>query len=113
MSNRTLTIIKPDAFAGNKAGLILAHPGLKLEAEGYTDNVGSDEVNQKLSEQRALAARDFLVAQGVSPNAIVSRGFGKASPIDSNDTSAGRQNNRRVELVVSGTGITGDLASAN
>jgi outer membrane protein OmpA-like peptidoglycan-associated protein len=88
------------------AGLILAHPGLKLESEGYTDSTGSDEINQKLSEQRAQAARDYLVAQGVSPDAIVSRGLGKASPIASNDTAKGRLDNRRVELVVSGTGIT-------
>ena len=89
------------------AGLILAHPGLKLESEGYTDSQGSDELNLKLSEQRAQAARDFLVAQGVAPEAIVYRGFGKASPIASNDNAQGRQHNRRVELVVSGTGITG------
>jgi outer membrane protein OmpA-like peptidoglycan-associated protein len=88
------------------AGLILAHPGLKLESEGYTDSTGSDELNQKLSEQRAQAARDYLVAQGVSPDAIISRGLGKASPIASNDTAKGRLDNRRVELVVSGTGIT-------
>jgi outer membrane protein OmpA-like peptidoglycan-associated protein len=88
------------------AGLILAHPGLKLESEGYTDSTGSDALNQKLSEQRAQAARDYLVAQGVSPDAIVSRGLGKASPIASNDTAKGRLDNRRVELVVSGTGIT-------
>lgn len=88
------------------AGLILAHPGLKLESEGYTDSTGSDEINQKLSEQRAQAARDYLVAQGVSPDAIVFRGLGKASPIASNDNAKGRQSNRRVELVVSGTGIT-------
>ena len=88
------------------AGLILAHPGLKLESEGYTDSTGSDEVNLRLSEKRAQAARDFLVAQGVSPEAIVHRGMGKASPIDSNDSASGRQNNRRVELVVSGVGLT-------
>ena len=93
------------------AGLILAHPGLKLESEGYTDSTGSDEVNLRLSEKRAQAARDFLVAQGVSPSAIVHRGMGKASPIDSNDSAAGRQNNRRVELVVSGVGLTTEPTS--
>jgi outer membrane protein OmpA-like peptidoglycan-associated protein len=88
------------------AGLLLTHPGLKVESEGYTDNTGSDEVNQALSERRAEAARNYLVSQGISPDAIVHRGFGKASPVDSNDTSEGRKNNRRVELVVSGQGIT-------
>ncbi len=88
------------------AGIILAHPGLKLECEGYTDNQGGDELNQRLSEKRAQSARDFLVTQGISPDAITNRGLGKASPIDTNDTAAGRLNNRRVELVVSGAGIT-------
>jgi outer membrane protein OmpA-like peptidoglycan-associated protein len=88
------------------AGLILAHPGLKLESEGFTDSTGSDAVNQKLSEQRAEAARDFLVSQGVEPSSIVFRGRGKADPIASNATPAGRRDNRRVELVVSGAGIT-------
>ena len=94
------------------AGLILAHPGLKLAVEGYTDSTGSDQVNQKLSEKRAESARDFLVAQGVSQEAIVSRGLGKASPIASNATVEGRQNNRRVELVVSGAGITDPSAGS-
>ena len=93
------------------AGLILAHPGLKLESEGYTDSTGSDEVNLRLSERRAQAARDFLVAQGVSPESIIHRGLGKSSPIDSNDSAAGRQNNRRVELVVSGMGLTEPTSS--
>jgi outer membrane protein OmpA-like peptidoglycan-associated protein len=88
------------------AGLILAHPGLKLAVEGYTDSTGTDQINQRLSERRAESARDFLVAQGVSQNAIVSRGLGKANPIASNATMEGRQDNRRVELVVSGAGIT-------
>jgi outer membrane protein OmpA-like peptidoglycan-associated protein len=88
------------------AGLIMAHPGLKLESEGYTDNVGSDELNLRLSEQRAAAAQDYLVSQGVPATAIVHRGLGKASPIDSNDSASGRQKNRRVELVVSGAGLT-------
>jgi len=88
------------------AGLIMAHPGLKLESEGYTDNVGGDALNLRLSEQRAAAAQDYLVSQGVPASAIVHRGLGKASPIDSNDNASGRQKNRRVELVVSGAGLT-------
>ncbi len=91
------------------AGIILAHPGLKVETDGYTDSTGSPDVNIKLSTKRAEAARDFLVAQGVPPDAIVFHGFGEADPIDTNANPAGRQRNRRVELVVSGAGITGDL----
>ena len=84
------------------AGIIVAHPGLRLEVEGHTDNVGSDEFNQLLSEKRAATVRDYLVSQGISMNSIVARGFGKTQPVAPNDTSEGRRRNRRVELVVSG-----------
>lgn len=84
------------------SGIIIAHPGLRLEVEGHTDSVGSDEMNQRLSEQRASTVRDYLVTQGVKSDAVVSRGFGKARPVASNDNPSGRQMNRRVELVVSG-----------
>ncbi|HXE89642.1 MAG TPA: OmpA family protein [Terriglobales bacterium] len=96
------------------AGIILAHPGLRLEVEGHTDSVGTEEFNQRLSERRAAAVRDFLVQQGVPSSAIGSLGFGESHPIASNDTSIGRQQNRRVELVVSGDviGIPIEAASA-
>jgi outer membrane protein OmpA-like peptidoglycan-associated protein len=84
------------------SGIILAHPGLQLQVEGHTDSVGGDDYNQKLSEQRANSVREYLVTQGVSGDAITSQGFGKTTPVASNDTAAGRQQNRRVELVVSG-----------
>jgi len=87
------------------SGIVLAHPGLKLEVEGHTDSVGSDTSNQTLSEKRAQGARDYLVNQGVSEDSIVSRGFGSTRPIGSNDTADGRQSNRRVELIVSGDSI--------
>jgi outer membrane protein OmpA-like peptidoglycan-associated protein len=87
------------------SGIILAYPDLSLEVDGYTDSTGSNEFNQALSERRAEAVRDFLVSQGVSPNNVRSLGFGKADPIASNETAAGRQLNRRVEMVVSGTAI--------
>src|SRR5580704_15339801 len=82
------------------SGIVLAHPGLKLEVEGHTDSVGSDASNQTLSERRADAARSYLISQGVSSASIMSRGFGSTKPIGSNDTTEGRQSNRRVELVV-------------
>jgi len=84
------------------AGIILAHPGLKIEVEGHTDNVGSDSFNQVLSEKRANAVHDFMVQQGISPAIITSQGLGKGDPVASNDTAAGRQMNRRVEMIVSG-----------
>ena len=88
------------------AGILSTHKGLKIEADGFTDSTGGDALNQRLSEQRADASRSYLVSQGVASDAIVSKGFGKNNPIESNETSSGRQANRRVELVVSGSGVT-------
>ena len=84
------------------SGIVLAHPGLRLEVEGHTDSVGSDELNQQLSEKRAATVRDYLVQQGIGINAVSARGFGKTMPVASNDTAAGRQQNRRVEMIVAG-----------
>ena len=87
------------------AGILLAYPGLNIEVDGHTDNVGGDEFNQKLSDQRSGSVRDYLVAQGVATDSVTARGFGKTRPVGTNDTAAGRQINRRVELVVSGEAI--------
>ncbi len=87
------------------AGILIAYPSLNIAVGGYTDNVGGDEMNQKLSENRAGAVRDYLVAQGVATNSVTAKGFGNTLPVASNDNSAGRQENRRVELVVSGDAI--------
>jgi outer membrane protein OmpA-like peptidoglycan-associated protein len=84
------------------SGIILTHPGLNLIVEGHTDNVGNDEVNQKLSEQRAESVRGYLVGQGLADNTVTSRGFGKTTPVADNSSATGRQKNRRVEIVVSG-----------
>ena len=84
------------------SGIILAYPSLKLEVEGHTDSVGTDEYNMQLSENRANSVRDYLVQQGINASSIAARGFGKSQPVTTNDTAAGRQQNRRVELVVSG-----------
>src|ERR1700680_2782595 len=87
------------------AGILLAYPGLNIEVGGYTDNVGGDEMNQTLSENRAGSVRDYLVEQGVATNSVSAKGFDNTSPVASNDNSAGRQQNRRVELLVSGESI--------
>jgi outer membrane protein OmpA-like peptidoglycan-associated protein len=87
------------------SGILLAYPGLKLQVEGYTDNVGSDEYNQKLSEERADGVRDFLVSQSVPSTNITAEGFGKTHFVADNSTNSGRAQNRRVELVVSGDAI--------
>jgi outer membrane protein OmpA-like peptidoglycan-associated protein len=88
------------------AGVLATHKGLVIETEGFTDSTGGSGMNQRLSEQRAKNTMDFLVSQGVPATAISFKGFGEENPIASNDTTAGRQENRRVELVVSGVGIT-------
>jgi len=87
------------------AGILEAYPGLKVQVEGYTDSTGSDELNEKLSNNRAGAVKDFLVGQGVSMNNISAQGFGKNDPVADNATAAGRSQNRRVNLVVSGDAI--------
>ncbi len=87
------------------AGILIAYPGLNIAVGGYTDNVGTDQLNQGLSEQRASSVRDYLVQQGVPMNSITAIGYGNTMPVASNDSSAGRQENRRVELVVSGESI--------
>ena len=84
------------------AGIVSGHPGLRLEVEGHTDSVGGDEYNQRLSEQRGAAVRDYLTQQGMAASSVTSKGFGETQPVASNDTAKGRQQNRRVELVISG-----------
>jgi outer membrane protein OmpA-like peptidoglycan-associated protein len=93
------------------AGIVSGHPGLKLDVEGYTDNVGSDDYNQSLSERRGSAVRDYLTAQGMAANSVTSQGFGKTRPVASNDTASGRQQNRRVEIVISGDVIGTPIAA--
>ncbi len=87
------------------SGILLAYPNLKIQVEGYTDNVGKADYNQKLSEQRAGAVRDFLVSQGVQESNVSAVGYGLADPVADNSTADGRAKNRRVELVVSGQAI--------
>jgi len=84
------------------SGIILSHPGLRLEVDGYTDSIGSDAYNLKLSDERAGAVQQYLVQQGLAQDNLTAKGFGKDDPVASNDTASGRQLNRRVELVVSG-----------
>jgi outer membrane protein OmpA-like peptidoglycan-associated protein len=87
------------------SGILLAYPALKVQVEGHTDSVGSDDFNQRLSEQRAESVREYLVDQLVPADAVTAFGFGKTKPVATNDTAEGRQQNRRVELVVNGDAI--------
>jgi len=99
------------------SGIVLAHPGLKLEVEGHTDDIGSEEFNQKLSEQRADTVRGYLIEQGLNGDMITAMGFGKTMPAVPNTSGVNRQKNRRVEMVVSGeiigTKLTGKAPASN
>ena len=87
------------------SGIVLAYPSLHVAVEGHTDSVGSDDYNQQLSEHRAEAVRDYFVQQGIKSTNVEAHGYGKSEPIASNDTPEGRQQNRRVELILSGDAI--------
>jgi outer membrane protein OmpA-like peptidoglycan-associated protein len=99
--------LKPDAREklAKVSGILLSYPGLKLQVEGYTDNVGSDDYNQKLSQERADAVGGYLVTQGVAQTDISAAGYGKSDPVADNSSASGRAQNRRVQLVVSGNAI--------
>ena len=84
------------------AGIVSAHSGLRLDVEGHTDNVGGDDYNQKLSERRGSAVREYLLQQGMASGSVTTKGLGETQPTASNDNAKGRQENRRVELVISG-----------
>jgi outer membrane protein OmpA-like peptidoglycan-associated protein len=94
------------------SGIVLAYPELKLQVEGHTDSIGSDDFNQKLSEKRAASVRDYLVNSGISAENITATGFGKTQPIADNATAEGRKLNRRVEMIVSGDVIGNVMGSA-
>jgi outer membrane protein OmpA-like peptidoglycan-associated protein len=94
------------------AGIVLAHPGLMIQSEGFTDSTGTDEINERLSEQRATTVGDYLIMQGVSQDRVTTQGYGARFPVASNDTREGRQQNRRVELVVSGEVIGTPISDA-
>jgi outer membrane protein OmpA-like peptidoglycan-associated protein len=91
------------------SGILAGHPGLRMQVEGHTDSVGGDDYNQQLSEQRAMSVRDYLTQAGIPVTSVTSRGFGKTQPVASNSTGPGRQQNRRVELVISGDIIGSDI----
>ena len=94
------------------AGILIAYPDIRVEIDGYTDSTGSLEFNERLSQQRADAVRSYLGSQGVSSSTTTTQGFGPSNPIASNETASGRQQNRRVEMVVSGSSI-GQAAGQN
>jgi outer membrane protein OmpA-like peptidoglycan-associated protein len=94
-----------------KISVVLAYPTLRLGIEGNTDSVGSDIYNQGLSERRAEAVRSYLAQQGVPESSMTAKGLGKTQSIAPNGTAAGRQQNRRVELIVTGEVIGTTIGS--
>jgi len=107
--------LKPEARErlAKVSGILLAYPDLKLDIEGHTDSIGSDEYNQQLSEKRADTVRGYLVSSGVVPDHVAAVGLGKADPVADNSTAAGRQLNRRVDIVVSGDVIGSQLTPSS
>ena len=93
------------------SGIVLAYPSLRLAVEGNTDSVGTEAFNQTLSENRAASVRSYLTKEGIPEASTTAQGFGETRPIASNDTADGRQQNRRVELVVSGEVIGTKIVS--
>jgi len=80
--------------------ILTENPRMKVRIAGHTDNIGSDEYNQRLSEARAKAVCEYLISRGISIDRLSYIGYGESRPIDTNETSEGRQNNRRVELEI-------------
>ena len=105
--------LKPEARErlAKISGIVEAYPGLKLQVEGHTDSIGSDQYNQQLSEKRAESVRAYLIANGVTPDSVTAEGFGKADPVADNSTAQGRKLNRRVDMVVSGDVIGTQIGS--
>ena len=87
------------------AGILIAYPDMRVEVDGYTDSTGNPPFNERLSQERAASVQSYLTQQGVPAGSISIHGFGEANPVASNDTAQGRQQNRRVELVVTGQSI--------
>lgn len=98
--SKTKADIKPESENTLRKALqtLETYPDISVEISGYTDNVGSDRSNQRLSEKRANAVRDWLVRQGVDPNRITAKGYGESNPVAPNDTPEGKQKNRRIEF---------------
>ena len=88
------------------AQFLNTHPDRRVEIDGFTDSVGSDAYNESLSQRRADAVKTALVVRGIDASRINSEGYGKAYPVASNNESAGRQLNRRVEVIIGGSGNT-------
>ena len=102
-TNKTRILPMSEQSMSDLAQFLLENPSVTILITGHTDAVGSDEFNQRLSEGRANAVREDLIKRGVAAERLASEGKGETQPVDTNDTEEGRQNNRRVEFVITGT----------
>lgn len=98
-------VLRPGAreLVSRIAGILLVTPGIRLSIEGHTDSVGTEEYNQQLSQKRAQSVHDYLAEAGVPADIMTTHGFGETQPIAPNTTPSGRQQNRRVEIVITET----------
>jgi OOP family OmpA-OmpF porin len=78
--------------------IISAYPNYRIEVQVYTDNIGRDDANMRLSETRAISVSNYLISKGIPESRIYAKGYGETSPVESNDTARGRALNRRVEF---------------
>ena len=95
-------VVRPGLYSeiDRVAGVLTQYPDTLIRVDGHTDSVGADAYNMDLSIRRANAVKDLLVQRGIAPYRIEVMGFGKTMPVATNDTEAGRQMNRRVEIKI-------------
>ena len=103
-TNKTYILPESEGALEELSAFMREHPTVSILITGHTDNIGSDEANQRLSEGRANAVRDALIKRGVTPERIEAEGKGESEPVASNDTEEGRAKNRRVEFTITATG---------
>jgi OOP family OmpA-OmpF porin len=103
-TNKSMLTLNAKAILDNVAGELKTYPAIQVQIAGHTDGQGSDSYNQRLSEHRADASREYLITQGISGDRMTTVGYGKSRPVAGNDTEEGRELNRRVELKIVSAG---------
>jgi outer membrane protein OmpA-like peptidoglycan-associated protein len=95
-------VIVPESYAAleEAARFLETYPRVRIEIEGHTDSVGEDEVNMRLSQQRAEAVKGWLEARGIDESRMTARGYGETQPVGDNRTRSGQKANRRIEFVI-------------
>ena len=99
-TNKSIILQRSFIYLDEVVSVMQDFPQYNLRIEGHTDNVGNDDSNLRLSKYRARACMDYLIAKGIDPSRMRSEGYGETMPIESNQTAAGRAENRRVEFKI-------------